>query len=735
MEADVTFSYLIARAAHGALALLPTDTQPLSGVDRYTDFELVAETNMSLVYRATDDQDGGDVCVKVLHPRLLGDDQAERRFRKEAKLLQEIDHPNVVRSVDAGEDETGTPFLVTEWIEGRTLRQRLLTRGSLTTTELIALALDLCAALEQLHTREHVHKDIKPENVMFREDGSAVLIDVGIATRTDGPRDTRTGSYSGTPGRYGVDIENGARPTGADDIRALGQLFQESATPLGKEYSEKRLPPALAQLLRRMQSPDRTHRPQSATDVTKTLTKIRKRTTMMFRPLLLTLAALCVAVGISVVVAQVITVKTPDGKTHQMNVPPGGTVVVDEKNRVTVEPPDTPPEAAAALAEAVKKGNGRELSLHDARLTDAALLPALKGVTTLRHLDLGECAGLSDGVAAVVEANPDLESLRLGGVPLSPDALRRIAAHLTKSPKREKILSISGEAIPADVAVALTSVPNLVQFSLHGALCDGATCDALAKQDNLRHLRLSGNKSGRATAADYAKLGALTRLTFLDLTYTVAGDETAKALTGLKDLEEMYLSKTDVTTEAAETLAGLKRLRSLTLDDTRFGDDGLPPLKRLPQLGYLSVDKTDVTDTGTAELKNFPALAGLSARFTKIGDGSAANLAAIPKLKAVFLTGTGSGDATLRALRRSEKRLEQVVTGRDATNEGVKELSGISSLTNLSLFESAADDGCIPDLAKLTALQQLDVSRSKITPDGAKRLKQLLPKCRVTSEQ
>ncbi len=131
------------------------------------------------VYVAEDSRLHRKVALKVLHQKLIRDEEQVRRFQQEAQLLALLNHPNVLTIHDVGEVE-GTHFIALELVEGRTLRERLAV-GALPLNEALSIACDVARALGAAHEVWIVHRDIKPENIMIRRDGQVKVLDFGVA--------------------------------------------------------------------------------------------------------------------------------------------------------------------------------------------------------------------------------------------------------------------------------------------------------------------------------------------------------------------------------------------------------------------------------------------------------------------------------------------------------------------------------------------------------------------------
>src|SRR5215212_8799467 len=152
---------------------------------------------MSTVYRAFDSVLERRVAVKLMHREIAADTDQLERFRREARSVAQLSHPHIVGVIDAGEED-GRPYIVFEYVEGETLKDRIRRMGRLPVDEAIAYAIEIARALGAAHARGIVHRDIKPQNVLVDEEGSAKVTDFGIARSLDEEGLTADGRVLGT---------------------------------------------------------------------------------------------------------------------------------------------------------------------------------------------------------------------------------------------------------------------------------------------------------------------------------------------------------------------------------------------------------------------------------------------------------------------------------------------------------------------------------------------------------
>ena len=145
---------------------------------RYRLDEPIGRGGMSTVWRAFDTTLERDVAIKMMHRDVAADRDQLVRFRREALALAKLSSPYVVVVIDAGEEEH-TPFIVLEYVDGETLKERIRRLKRLPVPEAVAYAIEIARGLAAAHDRDIVHRDVKPQNVLLDEDGAARVTDFG----------------------------------------------------------------------------------------------------------------------------------------------------------------------------------------------------------------------------------------------------------------------------------------------------------------------------------------------------------------------------------------------------------------------------------------------------------------------------------------------------------------------------------------------------------------------------
>ncbi|MEA2134343.1 MAG: eukaryotic-like serine/threonine-protein kinase [Solirubrobacteraceae bacterium] len=185
---------------------------------------------MSTVYRAFDAVLERRVAVKLMHREIAADTDQLERFRREARAVAQLSHPHIVGVIDAGEED-GRPYIVFEYVEGETLKDRIRRMGRLPVDEAIAYAIEISRALGAAHARHIVHRDVKPQNVLIDEEGSAKVTDFGIARSLDEEGLTAEGRVLGTTDYVSPEQALGHDvASGQCDIYSLGIVLFEMLT-------------------------------------------------------------------------------------------------------------------------------------------------------------------------------------------------------------------------------------------------------------------------------------------------------------------------------------------------------------------------------------------------------------------------------------------------------------------------------------------------------------------------
>ena len=200
----------------------PKENTTVAEALRLGDYSLELELGrgaVGVVHRGRS-PDGRVVAIKTFDPALADDETFRARLAHETRVAREVVDPHLVRILEAGEDD-GRPYLVLEYLPGGSLATRLVD-GPLRLEEMLRVVAEVAAGLDALHRGGIVHRDVKPSNVLLREDGSAALTDFGVAKGAAYTVLTRPGEVLGTLDYLAPELIRGGEATLASDVYALG---------------------------------------------------------------------------------------------------------------------------------------------------------------------------------------------------------------------------------------------------------------------------------------------------------------------------------------------------------------------------------------------------------------------------------------------------------------------------------------------------------------------------------
>ncbi len=195
---------------------------------KYKILEKIGSGGMAVVYRGEHTYLKKPVAIKVMLPSFSGNKELVERFFQEAETASKLDHPNIVKIFDFG-DEDGFLYLVMQYIQGDTLESILSFRGKLTVKEALSITLQVLSALDYAHEKGLVHRDIKPANIMLNSEGKAFILDFGIAILAQDKRITKTRVAAGTP-EYMAPEQFRGKADRRSDIYSVGAVLYEMLT-------------------------------------------------------------------------------------------------------------------------------------------------------------------------------------------------------------------------------------------------------------------------------------------------------------------------------------------------------------------------------------------------------------------------------------------------------------------------------------------------------------------------
>ncbi len=199
--------------------------------DQFDHFQIqahMAQGGMSDIYRAFDLVHHRDVVIKVPDQSMLGDPAQFERFQRELEVMKSLDHPVILKGLGSGKYNR-IPYLVTEFVEGKSLRTLMESSASLPTEEAVSLIMKIANGMAYCHQNEVIHRDLKPENILITADNQPVIMDFGLALTKGSHRVTYSNlsATMGTPDYMAPEQIDGQRGDQRTDIYALGTIMYE----------------------------------------------------------------------------------------------------------------------------------------------------------------------------------------------------------------------------------------------------------------------------------------------------------------------------------------------------------------------------------------------------------------------------------------------------------------------------------------------------------------------------
>jgi serine/threonine protein kinase/Tfp pilus assembly protein PilF len=271
---------------------------PPKTISRYHVGRLIGAGGMGEVYLAEDETLNRKVALKLLPIRFTRDEERVRRFQREARAASALNHPNIITIYEIGQDDS-VHYIATEYIEGETLRQRMVTRR-LTIGEMFDVAIGVASALAAAHDAGIIHRDIKPENIMLRPDGLVKVLDFGLAKLAEPEsalKDSSSGAVMGTLLYLSPEQARNQQPDARSDLYSLGAVMYEMVTgqppargdnfidiafaianevPKPPSHYVSGVPPELDQIILKLLEKDRGNRYASARQLLGDLTTLRR---------------------------------------------------------------------------------------------------------------------------------------------------------------------------------------------------------------------------------------------------------------------------------------------------------------------------------------------------------------------------------------------------------------------------------------------------------------------------
>ncbi len=212
-----------------AYAIIPNTMLQIG--DQFDQFQIqahMAQGGMSNIYRAFDLVRRREVVIKIPDQAMLGDPAQFERFQRELEVMQALDHPAILKGLGSGKYNR-IPYLVTEYVNGRSLRALMDGSASLPTEQAVSLTIGIASGMAYCHQNDVIHRDLKPENILITEQGQPVIMDFGLALTKSSHRVTYSNlsATMGTPDYMAPEQIEGQRGDQRTDVYALGTILFE----------------------------------------------------------------------------------------------------------------------------------------------------------------------------------------------------------------------------------------------------------------------------------------------------------------------------------------------------------------------------------------------------------------------------------------------------------------------------------------------------------------------------
>ncbi|MBS1954529.1 MAG: protein kinase [Cyanobacteria bacterium SZAS-4] len=614
---------------------------------------------MSVIYKARQLMLDKTVAIKMLHSHLLNENSI-MRFQREAKAASSMKHPNVIAVHDFGISKLGQPYMVMDFIDGKTLAELLSERGALPLPEAMDIFLAVCGALEHAHQNNLLHRDLKPSNIMLREteDGYDVfLVDFGIAKVIDAESGgiaqqlTQTGEVMGSPLYMSPEQCMGKKVDQRSDIYSLGCILYEAVVGVPPHRGETMLETIFKHL----------------NEAAVALHDVRTDITFpdAFEDLVMRLLA-----------------THPDDRIQ--------TISEVRQSLLAIQ--------AGALRRSGLAKAGVPLKLNISKPNAIFATGALLATA---------------GLVALVFAINDLNVAQR----LKAAADKQIISAADGKESKEQPASEPTKSV--DEIIGDPSVHNLAQLStstgsvnLENSRVSDSALYALGRLPRLKSLNLNYTDVSDRAIKPILKLKSLTTLALKRTNVTTAGIAQLVALTDLRDLD---LDGTATSDDALQALSKMPNLTSLKLRNTKISDKGLEYLQNSKNLKSLSLSGSDITNKGLTYIAKLP-LTNLNLWDTKVSAGGIENLKDCKKLEYLCISRAPLSERDLKAIENLNNLVEvQLYNMHSFKDADLKYFTHHKFLRKFYVQNCPITDAAAPYLDQMPQLTGLTLNATKIT--------------------
>jgi serine/threonine protein kinase len=582
---------------------------PLLGTvvaDRYETLAVIGIGGWSTVYQARDVVLNRPVALKVLHSHHALDQHKLQRFQQEAQAASLLAHPSVAAIFDYGNLKQGRPYIVMEFVQGKTLADLIQNGQRFTSHECVSLFSQVCDGLDAAHKIGLIHRDLKPSNIMITEPGVAKTLDFGIAkwSLQEANDLTKTDEIVGTPSYMSPEQCMGSTELDRRaDIYALGCVMYETSTGIKAFPSEKVLdcmysqikvmprrlkavspavdaPLSFESVIFKALAKSPSDRFQSMSDMKAALIlSEQKITPLKFISDIITLspitkkqmvAALTFVLICLAGFAGMRTWITPDEQRtiRFPNRPVGNVYLITRDRRGNA----TQTEKYTVARGLVSVPKNAIVKVADVPLEAVSLdFVANLGPNDVQYLNLKDTP-LSNRALANARVLKGLQSLSVDGTDISDEALRQL-----ELPKLGGLDLSRTKITDEGVSYFASLMPVIDWLSLEGTKVTDSGLSYLIKLNSLRSLRLSRTQ---VTDVGINQIKQLRKLSVLELAGDNITDSGVSALSRMSTLSELDLSETKITDLSVNMLSGMRTLEVLNVGTTGISAEGINRLKK-----------------------------------------------------------------------------------------------------------------------------------------------------------
>ncbi len=622
----------------------------------------VGTGGMSVIYKARQALLDKIVAIKMLHSHLLND-ASIMRFQQEAKAVSRLKHPNVIAVHDFGVSKLGQPYMVMDFIEGKTLADLIRERGAVPLPEAMDIFLAVVDALEHAHEHGLLHRDLKPSNIMLRErtDGfEVILVDFGIAKIVDTESGgvahqlTLTGEVMGSPMYMSPEQCMGKKVDQRSDIYSLGCVFYEAVAGVPPHRGDTMIETIFMHL-----NEDAVPLHEIRSDIT-------------FPDAFETL------------VMQLLATK-PEDRIQ---------TVTEVKTRLL----DIQAGALAGKL-ATKK---QDFNL---KISKVQIAFALSGIVILLLVAALVVANGKIEEASRVQSETDakvatLERARIAANAKSPfeDRSNPTFEKLAALPPTQQNVFLGSSSVTDSALVGLEHLSKLLTLDLSGTHITDLAVEPLSKLHSLTNLGVGGT---RMTAAGLAQLSCLTNLSLLSLNDSAADDNTLLAVSKIPALETLYVADTEITDKGIAYLKNAQHLIELDINATRVTNAAMKTLGQM-KVKILSMWDVNVTPGGIEQLCQCKTLRILKLSRLNLSPGDLAGIS-----------------------KQEELTLLNLFHIKSLRDDDLRYLIPLKTLTALCIEDCPLTDRCADFLEQMPNLTALYLNRTNITSKALLKIAKL----------